>query len=230
MRARVREERFQSEKARAKLRILFASDLHLGLPWTRRAATELVRFAEATSPDVVLLGGDLVDNRRGLDAMEACVEALASRSTVAAVPGNHDTAAGVEEVRRRAVRAGARWLPDEPLIVGGAAGQAVRVCGGSLDGVDHDRINVACLHDPARAEAARRAGFDLAFAGHLHGGQCVLFERGGRQYPGAWFNRWTGRRFQVGSLSMIVSSGLGDTLPLRFNCPREVVLCEVEGT
>ncbi|HYC78851.1 MAG TPA: hypothetical protein VEI02_14595, partial [Planctomycetota bacterium] len=67
----------------------------------------------------------------------------------------------------------------------------------------------------------------VAFAGHLHGGQCVFFRRGARLYPGAWFNRWTGLRFDVGATKLFVSLGLGDTLPLRWNCPREVVTLDL---
>lgn len=54
---------------------------------------------------------------------------------------------------------------------------------------------------------ARRAGFDLVLAGHLHGGQLV--------------------RFELGPTTLIVSRGAGDSLPLRWRCPREVVLCEI---
>lgn len=34
-------------------------------------------------------------------------------------------------------------------------------------------------------------------------------------------------RFVEGEAAMLVSRGLGDTLPVRFNCPREVLLCEL---
>ena len=208
---------------------MFASDLHLGLPWTRGVPAELAAVVESASPDVVLLGGDLVDNVRGLDAMEDCVRTLGRERLVAAVAGNHDVAAGVDEVRRRALRAGASWLADGDVILE-ARGFPVRFCGGPLEAAPPGTISVACLHDPADAAAAARSGYALAFAGHLHGGQCVFFERRDRLYPGAWFNRWTGLRFQVGPMRLFVSRGLGDTLPLRFNCPREVIVCDLNGS
>jgi predicted MPP superfamily phosphohydrolase len=64
-------------------------------------------------------------------------------------------------------------------------------------------------------------------AGHLHGGQCVLATRRGRLYPAAWIYRWHGLRFEEAGAVMLVSRGVGDTLPVRFNCPREVILCEI---
>jgi predicted MPP superfamily phosphohydrolase len=223
--AQVRRESCAAAPGSGRLRILYASDLHLGLPWTRRVRDELVLAADAARPDVVLLGGDLIDHARGLETLEECVDALAKRRPVGAVPGNHDVRAGVEAVRDRALGGGATWLPDEPLVVE-TGGRPVRLTGAGAPPAA-DSFNVACLHDPADAAPASRAGFDLAFAGHLHGGQCVFFQRRDRLYPGAWFNRWTGLRFHVGGLRLFVSRGLGDTLPLRFNCPRELIVCDV---
>jgi predicted MPP superfamily phosphohydrolase len=85
-------------------------------------------------------------------------------------------------------------------------------------------------HHPAHAAAsAVEFGDDIAFAGHLHGGQCVWWQRGQRLYPGAWFSRWTGLRFELGATTLLVSRGVADTLPVRFRCPREVLLCELGG-
>jgi uncharacterized protein len=71
------------------------------------------------------------------------------------------------------------------------------------------------------------AGYRLVLAGHLHGGQCVLANHRGQQYPAVWFHRWHGLRFRQGDAEMLVSRGMADTFPFRFNCPREVLLCEI---
>ena len=84
-----------------------------------------------------------------------------------------------------------------------------------------------CAHDPAVFPQAARAGYGLVLAGHLHGGQVVLFERGGLLYPAAWVYPWNGTRFEREGSTMLVSRGVCDTLPLRFNCPREVLRCEL---
>jgi uncharacterized protein len=227
MKPRLRHEVVASAPAGHRLRILYASDLHLGLPWTRRVPADLAAAVRAAAPDVVLLGGDLVESARGLESLGRCVRDLGTHAPVAAIAGNHDRACGVARVRRCVIDGGATWLEDAPLDLPFRAHALVRIAAGGAADVSAGALNVCCLHDPRGVQAAAAAGFDLAFAGHLHGGQCVLFERGGRLYPGAWINPWTGLRFTVGALRLFVSLGMGDTLPLRFRCPHDVIVCDV---
>ncbi|MCA9321196.1 MAG: hypothetical protein KDB53_10705, partial [Planctomycetes bacterium] len=88
-------------------------------------------------------------------------------------------------------------------------------------------FRILCAHDPEVFDAACVAGYDLVLAGHLHGGQIVLSRRRGRDYPAAWFYRWNGPTFQRAGTTMLVSRGGADTFPLRFRCPREVLLCAI---
>jgi predicted MPP superfamily phosphohydrolase len=85
--------------------------------------------------------------------------------------------------------------------------------------------SILCAHDPVIFPHAAACGYDLVLAGHLHGGQCVLGHYNGRMYPAGWFFTWNGDRFTRNSTTMLVSKGLNDTLPIRWNCPREVILC-----
>ena len=55
----------------------------------------------------------------------------------------------------------------------------------------------------------------------------VLASAGEKQYPAVWFHRWHGLKFAAGQATLLVSRGLGDTFPFRFNCPREVLLCRL---
>jgi len=83
---------------------------------------------------------------------------------------------------------------------------------------------IICTHDPAHVPATFTG---VAFAGHLHGGQCVLASHHGKLLPGYLINRLTVLRKITPRASVFVSRGLADTLPLRFNCPREVIVCRV---
>jgi predicted MPP superfamily phosphohydrolase len=201
-----------------RLRLLYASDLHLGHWWSRAVPAQLAVACRQTSPDVILLGGDLADHPGAVDQLRACVRELAAVARIAALAGNHDERAGVSSVRAAVVDAGGHWLPDAPLEepIG-------------IDGFLAPRPGqrLLCAHYPDIFPAAARAGYRLVLAGHLHGGQCVLATVQERLYPAVWVHRWHGLRFANGEARMIVSRGVADTFPFRFNCPREVILCEI---
>jgi predicted MPP superfamily phosphohydrolase len=84
---------------------------------------------------------------------------------------------------------------------------------------------VLCAHNPSIWKPARDAGFDLVLAGHLHGCQGVLFEAGGRLYPGAFFYPHNHLRQECEGSRLVVSMGCSDLIPVRWGCPREIVLC-----
>jgi len=202
------------------LRVLYASDLHLGRRWTWAVPGQLVRAAREAAPDLILLGGDLADKRRALPALRECVRALADMAPVYAVPGNHDERAGLAAVRAAVETGGGHWLPDRPI-------EGLLRIDGRVDSAAHAGPRLLCTHHPGDFPAAAAAGYALVLAGHLHGGQCVLATRRGRLYPAAWVYRWHGLRFAERGAVLLVSRGAGDTLPVRFNCPREVILCVI---
>jgi predicted MPP superfamily phosphohydrolase len=202
-----------------QVRLLYASDLHLGHWWSRDVPGQLLVASRQTSPDVIVLGGDLADVPAALNQLHTCVQELVTVAPVAALAGNHDERAGVASVRAAVTDAGGTWLPDAPLE--------------EPVGIDADFApttpgpRVLCSHYPDVFPTAARAGYRLVLAGHLHGGQCVLATIEERLYPAVWIHRWHGLRFTDGDARMIVSRGVADTFPFRFNCPREVVLCEI---
>jgi uncharacterized protein len=172
------------------------------------------------APDLILLGGDLADKAQALSALQTCVRDLAEVAAVHAIPGNHDERAGLAEVRAAVKAGGGYWLPDRPID------RPLRI-DGKIEYDAHIGPRLLCTHRPAEFPAAAAAGYGLVLAGHLHGGQCVLATRRGRLYPGAWFHRWHVLRFTDGRAALLVCRGAGDTLPIRFNCPREVIVCTI---
>src|SRR6266480_2171556 len=97
------------------VRLLYASDLHLGHWWTRGVPAQLLLVARQTRPDAVLLGGDLVDGPWALPGLADCVQSLAHLAVVGAIPGNHDQRAGSDRVRDVVRAGGGHWLPQSPL-------------------------------------------------------------------------------------------------------------------
>src|SRR5439155_27242997 len=85
----VRREAVELGLARP-LRVLYASDLHLGHWWTNRVPAQLLETAQQAHPDIILLGGDLVDERSALTCLHRLVHELSVTAPVSAIPGNHD--------------------------------------------------------------------------------------------------------------------------------------------
>lgn len=216
---RVRRERVDVG-GRARAVLVYASDLHLGWPWTRGVPRLLAEVVRDLRPDALLLGGDLCDGARALPALSELVHRCAAFAPVLAIPGNHDRRAGTDRVRAAVLDGGGLWLRDTPWYAEGLAVEGRPSAGA------RERVRVLCAHEPAVIEKAR-GSFDLVLAGHLHGGQMVWFERGGRLYPYGWIDPWNGPRFEVGDTTLIVSRGAADSLPLRWRCPREVLACEL---
>jgi hypothetical protein len=200
------------------IKLLYASDLHLGAWGASRAMRELQRAAVRERPDVVLLGGDLLDTPSALPELAAWTRRLRRWATVAAIPGNHD-ARWLARVACAVTQAGGHWLPDGPLHLAG-----LRIDGAPVRDARGGERRLLCAHHPAVFEPAAASGYELVLAGHLHGGQMVLCEVRGRHYPGAIYSRWTGPEFAVGLATLWVSRGLADSLPIRFRCPREVLV------
>lgn len=166
----------------SELKVAFASDFHLG------DATEagfMDRFAakvNALEPDVVLIGGDVLEgDRRGgerLDAFAAGFRRLRSRYGVFGVPGNHEGYAGGRADFFE--RAGIRILRDEVVRVGGAftlAGRndrrfrARKSAAELLAGTPDDLPVILLDHRPADLENASRTVADIQLSGHTHHGQ-----------------------------------------------------------
>jgi predicted MPP superfamily phosphohydrolase len=215
----IRQERIHLGLAQP-LRLLYASDLHLGRWWTRAVPEQLGQAVREAAPDLIVLGGDLVDNARGLTALRECVRDLVEIAPVHALAGNHDERAGVAAVRAAVEAGGGHWLPDRSI------NGSLRI-DGRIEPAAHGGPRLLCTHYPADFPVAATVGYGLVLAGHLHGGQCVLATRHGRLYPAAWIYRWHGLRFDERGSVLLVSRGAGDTFPVRFNCPREVILCAI---
>lgn len=204
----------------ARKRLLFASDLHLRKNGPRHIVDGLLEIASRECPDLVLLGGDLVDWTSGLEALQSLVRRLSSVAALCAVAGNHDRWIGVDRVRAAVAVGGGHWLEDAPWFLT----PDCAIYGSREQPVQSASYHLLCTHYPV----ASARPFDLTLSGHFHGGQFVLYQRHGRLYPGAFLYRWNGLRFEdKDGRTLLISRGVQDTLPLRWNCPREVLIVDI---
>jgi uncharacterized protein len=205
-------------------RLAYVSDIHLRRGRSRLISDQVADALERARPDVILLGGDLVDQASELGELRQLIFRICGIAPVFAIPGNHDRVVGAELVREAVQAAGACWIQDRTIeFKHGERIFAISGPGGKASSTAH--VNVLCAHNPSIWRSARDTGFDLVLAGHLHGCQGVLFEAGGRLYPGAIFYRYNCIRQSCNHSRLVVSRGCSDLIPIRWGCPREIVLC-----
>jgi predicted MPP superfamily phosphohydrolase len=220
----IREERVATRPD--AFRLLYVSDIHLRRGRVSLLCRQVVEAARSCEAHLLLLGGDLVDSSRELDALGDLVGALCRLAPVYAVGGNHDQRVGMNAVRGAVISGGGHWIHAAAARV--SHGQRViAVCGPEAQSFPDGDFRILCAHNPAVWRTARRSGYDLVLAGHLHGCQVVAFEYRGRLFPGALLYPHCFIRRQDGSARLVVSRGVSDLVPIRWRCPREVVLCHV---
>lgn len=220
----VREERLT--KRLDAFRLLYVSDIHLRNGRSGALCRQIADAVTSCHPDVVLLGGDLVDRSSELGALGDLVAWLRAVAPVLAIGGNHDHNLGMDQVRDAVRQGGGQWIHDGIARVT-KWGRVIAVAGPDTAPPDDGDVRILCAHNPRIWKRSRDAGYDLVLAGHLHGCQLVAWEYRDRLFPGALFYPYCYLSHQRGSTRLVVSRGVSDLLPIRWKCPREVVLCHV---
>lgn len=220
----VREERLST--LADPCRLLYVSDIHLRRARFETLSGQILNAASACRPHAILLGGDLVDSASELARLGDLVAALCSVAPVLAVAGNHDQWVGMDRVGWAVERAGGRWIHHGSACLT-RGGRTISISGpDALVPVEGD-VRVICAHNPRGWKRFSTAGCDLVLAGHLHGCQVVAWEYRDCLVPGVLLYPHCVLRQHHGSTRLVVSRGVSDLLPIRWRCPREVVLCYV---
>jgi uncharacterized protein len=220
----VREERLSMKSNACK--ILYISDIHLRRGRSSHLCRQIVEAAQNSNAELILLGGDLVDARQELANLRDLVSKLSSNATVLAVGGNHDRSVGMSRVRDAVESGGGHWIHSSTFEFSHGS-RVISISGPENHSITDADIRVLCAHNPKIWKKARHNGYDLVLAGHLHGCQVVAFEYRDRLFPGAFFYPYCFRSHQRGSTRFVVSRGVSDLVPIRWRCPREVILCHV---
>lgn len=204
------------------IRVLYVSDLHFNR-FGGHIVRQVAAIIEQQHPDILLLGGDYVDTSGGLAHLQYLLDAIRDRDHVYAVAGNHDYFFGLNQLKNRMVDCGITWIEKATATVM-VRGHEIRIDGNQPSGGPRGAaLRVLCLHQPVSLNWADNP-YDLILAGHLHGSQVVWWQNDQGLYPGRWFYRWNIRRQVFGHCLYLVSQGVGDTLPVRYNCGREILL------
>lgn len=205
--------------------VLYLSDLHLNR-FSQTLIERIVQSIDNLNPTIILFGGDYVDTHKGLFYLEKLLDEITPRQNICAIAGNHDYWFGISKIKNIFDKYGIHWI-EEGLKCVNINGFMVQITGTKPQiGLKDADFNILCLHEPIDITPFKNQ-FNLVFAGHLHGCQVVFWENDKGLFLGKWFYKWNILKTQIGDCLYIVSKGLGDTLPLRFNCRKDMVLVSI---
>ncbi|MDB4866863.1 MAG: metallophosphoesterase [Cohnella sp.] len=225
-----------------KLRIVVASDIHLGNIVGKRHLRRLISRMNALEPDLILLPGDVIDDSIEpfiRNKLSDLLRLLKAKYGVYAILGNHEYYGGhVEDYVGRMRDIGIPVLRDERLEVAGSvvvAGRKDKTAESMdpdgrisvdalLEGVDRSRPIIMMDHQPYNFSKAADAGVDLLLCGHTHRGQFA---------PNHWLTK---RMFELdwgymrkGDMHVAVSSGFGSWgPPVRIASRSEILLIDMK--
>ncbi len=216
------------------LRIAFLSDLHAGCYLDAGDLTRIFSDLALRKPDLVCLGGDLINTReREILLFEKALAQIDPPLGVFAVPGNHDhffgldltfwssrlEDMGVQLLINRGMRllhgGDGFWLAGVDDLTEGKPDLAR-----ALDGAREDEPTVLLAHHPDFFFEAAAVDVDLTLSGHTHGGQVRL---------GPWvpINHsrfgWLEGMHEIEGSCLYVGRGVGVTLlPIRVGAAAEI--------
>jgi len=222
------------------LKILLLSDIHVAGPDMPPARlVRIIGELNRLKPDLILIAGDLVSERRGATHIYTPAEVVAPlgglRASLGVVvaPGNHDHWFKPDALRGELEKRGLRVLQNEavklgPLVVGGvdddySGHDDVPATLAAMDRLGPG-VPLLLTHSPDIVPDLPRP-VAAVFAGHTHCGQIRFPFIGALTYVSRY-----GDRFACGDIDdrgqrVFVGAGLGTSLlPLRFNTPPDAWL------
>lgn len=239
----VRTFTVKTEKPIKDCKVVFFTDTHFGKLYSENHAAKLADKINALNPDIVLFGGDLLDNyardRAELD-MELLRDQLGrieASSGKYAVWGNHDYGGGAVRIYEDFMAScGFQVLDDESRTF---EDLGIRLIGyddylmgytdPSLYTIKSDFFNIIVAHEPVISQAVKSHSDNFMFTGHTHGGQIGIPFLASKVIPygSGKFVKGFYDAEEIGtesSLSMYTSSGIGMTkYPFRFLNVPEII-------
>ncbi len=223
-----------------EITIVFASDIHLGTIIGPRRTNQIVNKINSLNPDLILLGGDIVDEDLGpviRNNLGDSLRKLSAPMGVIGITGNHEYIGGAGKAVRYLSEHGVNMIRDTAImlenkiyIVGredrdkrNFSNESRKNLKTIMQDIDANFPIILLDHQPFELDLKEELGVDLTLSGHTHHGQ---------MWP---LNYITKAIFEVswgykkkGNTHVYVSSGVGGWgPPVRIGNRPEIVLINI---
>ncbi len=212
------------------------------------AVKKIVEMVNSLQADVIVLLGDMVHRAHHATRYLPLLSELKAKVGIWAALGNHEhgfvwysrffgrwPVPSAEQWRAMYAQLGMSLLVNEaqPLHKGGAriwligVDDAYSGCDdlpAALQCVEGAEFSLAITHSPDLIDHPRIAEVDLVLAGHTHGGQVRLPLLGPLYVPCRRPRERSAGLIRANNSTMYVTRGVGEGLPFRFCCNRELSL------
>ncbi len=248
---RIQRYEIDASEIQNPIRIALIADLHACSYGQDNA--KLVDEINREAPDIIVLAGDIFDDRLPNGPAEAFMKAIGGTYPCYYVTGNHEHWSD-KAVFKRAMQTlkevGAIRLSGEADSIA-VNGETILICGvddpvAARNDPDappfdaqlaqakalsegFDGYSILLSHRPERLDRYVEAGFDLALCGHAHGGQWrIPGLLNGLYAPNQGvFPKYAGGKYIMEPTTMIVSRGLAKEstrIPRFYNRPELVII------
>jgi len=171
-----------------ELNIAFASDIHLGTLIGPRRTNKIIQKINGLQADLILLGGDIVDEDLGpviRNNLGDSLKKLSAPLGVFGITGNHEYIGGAEPAVKYLEEHGIKMIRDtvikieDKFYIVGREDRDMRNFAGSkreeisflMQGVDKSLPIIMLDHQPFELDIKEENGIDLNLSGHTHHGQ-----------------------------------------------------------
>ena len=227
------------------MRVVLVTDLHSC--FYGRGQHTLISMIDKEKPDIILLGGDIFDDKLSDDNAKLLLEDLVTKYPCYYVSGNHEYwSERVDEMKEYLEGIGVSVIEGECETVE-INGAVMDICGvddptrlyrstwiaqleNAYEQTEEDHIRILVTHRPEEVSEYEKYDYDLIVAGHAHAGQFrIPFINKGVFAPNqGYMAEYISGRYELSNGSiMVVSRGLAresTPAPRYFNHPEIVVI------
>ncbi|KAB2333714.1 metallophosphoesterase [Bacillus mesophilum] len=213
-----------------EVKIFFISDIH-----KRKIHEDIINEASASKPDMVIIGGDLLEKKVPLSRVKENLQKLKSAAPVYFIWGNNDYEVDVKKLNALLIECGVKILDNCAVTFKSAFNESYALLGINDISLKKDRLDLAIKdavdadfrilvsHEPrVMSKLKNDHRISLVLSGHTHGGQIHFLGFGLYE---------KGKIKKADTATILISNGYGTTaLPLRLGAKAETHLLTIKNS